>query len=89
MGKVSSFHLDGIDCWFWSQEHRPPHFHARKKECWEVQVYFLKTKNEMLVMVKSLRGRISSKDANALTNNAERYRAELLKEWEKKVVCNA
>ena len=90
MGKVSCFNLYGIDCWFWSQDHRPPHFHAKKKGCWEVQVYFLKTRNDMIVRVQGgLRGRISSTDANALRDKAEQYRAELYIEWEKKVRYNA
>ena len=89
MGKVSCFSLEGIDCWFWSQDHRPPHFHAKKEGQWEVRVNFLKIKDEMIERIKGLRGHISSTDANALTDMAKQYRAELLKEWEKKVRCNA
>jgi hypothetical protein len=89
MGKVSCFKLDGVECWFNSQEHRPPHFHARKKGHWHVRVYFQKTKDDMIERATGPRERMSSKDANALTDMAERCRAELLKEWEKKVRCNA
>jgi len=85
MGKVSSFRLEGIYCWFYSQEHRPPHFHAKKKGEWHVRVYFQMSKARMIERVKGLRGRISRADRNALCNMAELYREELLKEWEKKV----
>jgi hypothetical protein len=43
----------------------------------------------MIERAKGPRGRISSKDADALTDMAQRYRVDLLKEWEKKVRCNA
>jgi hypothetical protein len=90
MGKVSCFKIEGIDCWFWSQEYRhEPHFHAKKRGHWHVRVHFMKAKNVMIERVKGPRGRISSTDANALTNMAEQYRAELLKEWEKTVKCDA
>lgn len=85
MGKVNSFSLEGIYSWFNSQEHRPPHFHAKRKGQWYVRVYFLKKRPEMIQRVRGPRGRMSTSDANVLQDMAELYRAELLKEWEGKV----
>jgi len=87
MSKVNCIHLDGIDCWFWSQEYRhEPHFHAKKKGHWHVRVHFMKTKDKMIERVKGPRGRISSTDVNDLKADAVIHRAELLKEWEEKTV---
>lgn len=89
MGKVSCFNIDGIYCWFNSQEHRPAHFHAEKSGHWHVRVYFQEAKNKMIERAKGPRKRMSSADTDDLKNMAQRYRAELLREWEKKVICNA
>jgi D-hexose-6-phosphate mutarotase len=89
MGKVSCFNIDGIYCWFNSQEHRPAHFHAKKRGHWHLRVYFQETKDEMIERAKGPRERVSSADAKVLTDMAQRYRAELLEEWGKKVRCDA
>ena len=89
MGRVEAFSpLGGIRCWFYSQDHRPPHFHAEKRGQWHVRVYFLLLKDAMLEQVRGPRGLMSSADRNALVDVAELYREELLKEWEEKVVCD-
>ncbi|NCR39243.1 MAG: DUF4160 domain-containing protein [Microcystis aeruginosa W13-11] len=41
MGKVESFNLDGLDLFFNSHDHLPPHFHVRKPGQWEIRVFFL------------------------------------------------
>lgn len=84
MGRISCFSIEGIQCWFNSQEHIPPHFHAKKRGEWEFRVYFQKSETEMLE-VKWLAGRISKQDKRSLCNMASTFRAELLKEWEEKV----
>lgn len=86
MGRVEAFRLEGIECWFYSQDHRPPHFHARRRGQWEVRVFFLKDGAEMIERVQGLRGRISARHLNALCRRAERFREKLLIEWEHKVV---
>jgi len=85
MGKVDCFSMAGVDCWFYSNDHRPPHFNAKKKGQWCFKVFFLEHRDRMLKREKSLRGRISRKDRNALCAMAELYREDLLKEWEEKV----
>ena len=84
MGKIDCFRIEGIDCWFWSSDHRPPHFNARRKGQWEVRVFFMNKKSEMIEQgIRS--GRISKAHRKMLSDMAEQHREELLKEWEKKV----
>ncbi len=40
MGKVESIKVHGLDLWFNSSDHLPPHFHARRPGDWEIRVYF-------------------------------------------------
>jgi len=84
MGKVSSFQLDGITCWFYSNEHKPPHFHAKRKGQWHITVEFLRPKSQMINRAKGPQGRIKKTDRDAMLDMAELYREELLKEWEQK-----
>ena len=41
MGRVAAFSVAGLDLWFNSHDHAPPHFHARRPGVWEVRIYFL------------------------------------------------
>ena len=91
MGKVDVLSgLVGVYCWFYSHEHKPPHFHAKRKGQWHIRVYFLRQRSEMMDRVydRNMRGRISAKDRNAICGLSVLHREELLKEWEKKVNCN-
>lgn len=85
MGKVSSFSIEGIYCWFNSQEHRPPHFHARRKGEWHVRVFFQMPRAQMIEQAKGPGERMSRADERGLLDMAEQCREALLKEWEKKV----
>lgn len=85
MGKVASFRLEGVECWFYSQDHRPPHFHARKRGQWHVRVFFLEPRECMMERVPGERAVIGGADRKALGIRAEQHRGELLKEWEEKV----
>jgi hypothetical protein len=84
MGKLDCFRIEGVDCWFWSNDHRPPHFNARRRGEWEVRVFFLKRKSEMIEESRRS-SRISKAHRRVLSDMAEQHREELLKEWEKKV----
>jgi hypothetical protein len=85
MGKVTSIRIEGIDCWFYSQDHRPPHFHAKKRGEWHFKVWFLRSEGTMLERAKGPQGRITIRDKRLLQKMAALHRAELLKEWEQKV----
>lgn len=86
MGKVEAFVLKGIECWFYSQDHRPPHFHAKKSGEWHFRIFFLTAKEEMLERVKGADRKLKARDRDALCDMTELYREELLIEWERKVV---
>jgi hypothetical protein len=88
MGKVSSFTIPGVDCWFYSHEHRPPHFHARRKGQWHVRVFFLMPESGMIEQVQGHASRMTKADRKALCEMAALHRAELLGEWEQKVYCD-
>jgi hypothetical protein len=34
VGKVDVFSVPGVEMWFWSADHIPPHFHAKKAGEW-------------------------------------------------------
>ncbi len=84
MGRVSCFLLPGKQLWFHSLDHSPPHFHAKKAGEWEYRVFFLLSRDSMLERKWQFKA-ISRKDAEALLDLSERFRFELLEEWELKV----
>ena len=43
MAKLECFTIGGIELWFYSNDHLPPHFHAKRKGQWEVRVNFLES----------------------------------------------
>lgn len=89
MGKVEAFEIAGVECWFWSADHNPPHFNAKRRGQWVFKVYFMLAPDRMLHRdAGSPRGRISSQDRRELCRLARQHRAALLLEWEKKVQRN-
>ena len=81
MAVVRAFAVEGIKCWFWSDDHEPPHFHAKKAGEWEVQVYFLLDPGQMIEVVWTAK-RPAAKTLAAITSRAEQHRVELLEQWE-------
>jgi len=83
MPKVDCFEIPGLEFWFWSNDHDPPHFHAKKIGEWEIKVYFAKAAAEMIEQVwgKGPSGKV----LRDLKKLVEDHRAELLAEWEAKV----
>ena len=45
MPKLACFEFPGLSCWFWSNDHDPPHFHAKKEGEWEIRVKFTETED--------------------------------------------
>ena len=83
MPKVASFAVDGIDLWFNSNDHLPPHFHAERPWEWEVRVFFLREVNEMTQLVYSKRPlRPRRSELKNLLQLAESFRVQLLEQWE-------
>jgi len=71
----------GLKMWFWSLDHEPPHFHAKRQGEWEVKAYFLQAPGDMVELVwadKKPEGRLLKE----LARLAEEHRLELLEEWE-------
>jgi hypothetical protein len=86
MGRVECFTIEGVRCWFWPDDHGVPHFNAKKAGQWYYKVYFLQSRDQMLVEAASgLRNRMSRGHREAICEEAESHRAELLREWESKV----
>jgi hypothetical protein len=85
MGKVEAFTIEGLTIWFWSEDHRPPHFHVKKADAWEMKVNFLEdTKKAMFEIIWSNKP-VSAKAKRELAKQVKAHRQELLKEWETKV----
>lgn len=81
MAKVDCFDIPGLECWFWSNDHGPPHFHAKRAGEWEIRVNFLE--DEMFERVwgnRPGRGTLQALKRLVIAN-----RAALLVEWEAKV----
>ncbi len=84
MATVRAFQIEGMKLWFWSADHEPPHFHAKKTGQWEVKVRFLLPAEEM-IEVKWAEKRPSARVLRRLCELAEEARVELLLEWEEGV----
>lgn len=84
--KVSAFTVAGLDLWFNSNDHWPPHFHAEKLGEWEVRVKFLESSDNMIETRWSMKqNRPNRSDLKQLKKLANANRTELLDEWEAKV----
>ena len=81
MATVRVFQIAGLKLWFWSNDHEPPHFHAKRSGEWEVKVHFLREASEMIEVVWADK-KPSSKLLKSLTALAEEHRGELLAQWE-------
>jgi hypothetical protein len=85
LGIVRAFSVAGLDMWFNSHDHAPPHFHARRAGMWEIRIYFLLC-SEHLTDYDVKWGRSpGGRDLRALGAGAVKHRAALLEEWEAKV----
>lgn len=88
MGKVDAFSLAGVDLWFNSSDHLPPHFHASRRGEWEVRVFFLLCTERRIEWSLKWKDRKRGTPQRALAELRDlsvKFRAELLAEWEAKV----
>ncbi|MEX2598353.1 MAG: DUF4160 domain-containing protein [Dehalococcoidia bacterium] len=88
MGKVDCLSIHGLDLWFNSSDHLPPHIHVRKRGEWEIRVFFMACTTDRLDW--SLKWRLkgsgpSSRERAELLGQVLKRRAELYAEWERKV----
>ena len=81
MAVVRAFSVPGLKLWFYSNDHEPPHFHAKRTGEWEVKVHFLEDIDRMI----ELSWQLSPPAAKVLKNLAElaaEHRAALFGEWD-------
>ena len=83
MPKVACFEIAGLFCWFWSDDHDPPHFHVKRDGEWEIKVKFVEGEEEMFE--QKWGDTPSGKVLRQLKKAVLRHRAALLAEWEDKV----
>lgn len=79
---VKAFKIPGLKCWFWSNDHEPPHFHATRDGEWEVRVFFMLPLDEMIEIEWNTKA-VSSAALKQLSSLTLKHRSELLLEWEK------
>lgn len=87
MPNLKSFSVPGVTLWFYSDDHEPPHFHAKRKGKWEIRVRFLEEGEAMfdLKWRKSAKTVVSNQDKKDLAKQVQKHRLEILREWERKV----
>ena len=83
MPKVDCFEIPGLYCWFWSDDHAPPHFRVKRDGEWEIKVRFAEGEEEMFE--QKWGDAPSGKILRQLKKAVTRHRAALLAEWEAKV----
>jgi hypothetical protein len=70
-----------VQLWFWSLDHEPPHFHAKRDGEWEVKVRFLLEPADMIEL-KWANKKPAARALRELALLAEEHRLALLKQWE-------
>jgi len=43
LGDVKAFRVEGLKCYFGSNDHYPQHFEVSKRGCWVIRVYILRS----------------------------------------------
>lgn len=82
MATVEAFQIVGLKTWFWSNDHEPPHFHAKRSGEWEVKVSFMLAQSEMIEAESWSKKTPPKKVLIELTSRAEKHRVALLKQWQ-------
>ena len=81
MATVTAFGIAGLKIWFWSNDHEPPHFHAKRSGEWEVTFKFMLDPSEMIELKWSKKTPRKSV-LKQLTSMAKKHRVELLEQWQ-------
>jgi hypothetical protein len=84
MAVIKAFSIAGMKLWFYSNDHEPPHFHAKRNGEWEIRVKFLESDEEMFELVsrKTAKATVSTQDTKMLQEMVNEHRPALLREWE-------
>ncbi len=83
MPKVACFEIVGLTCWFWSNDHDPPHFHVKRQGEWELKVNFVEGGARMFELQWG--DAPKAKVLREIARLVEENRVQLLAEWEAKV----
>ena len=84
MVNVRSFQIAGVRCWFWSNDHEPPHFHIEAEDGdWNAKVFFLLDDDQMIQDVYARKSSgIPTQMRKVLYNEIGLNRIDLLMQWE-------
>lgn len=93
MGKLSAFRIKGLTLSFNSLDHKPPHFHVRSGDDWEIKVNIQDSteKRGLVFQYKFPKRRsskfegLSSKLEKELLAKVLEHKLALLAEWQDKV----
>jgi hypothetical protein len=89
MAKITCFSIPGMQLWFFSNDHEPPHFHAKRSGEWEYKVNFLESSSKMFELVWSTKkSQMSKTDRELLQEMVGKNQIEILREWEQKVIVS-
>jgi hypothetical protein len=84
MPKVECFTIPGLTCWFWSNDHNPPHFHVKRDGEWELKVNFSEGEDQLFELVWGDAPKAT--ELREIAKNVEENRVEPLTEWEENVI---
>ena len=89
MPPVDAISIPGLDLVFLSDDHWPPHFHAKRRGEWEIRVYIqTTTEADLHYDLKWPKRRGAGPDGSLqreLRKRVVKHREKLLKEWNEKV----
>ena len=83
MPDVACFEIPGLKCWFWSNDHDPPHFHVKRQGEWELKVQFAEGEAQMFELMWG--DAPKSKVLREIAKKVRENRVQLLAEWEANV----
>ena len=86
MGKVDAFEIPGLVLFFNSNDHREPHFHAKRPGEWEIRAFINETAHDALVFEVKFGGDPPRRTRRELAALIDEHRVPLLEEWEQKVL---
>lgn len=79
MGRLQAFSIPGCECWFYTSDHGPHHFHVGVADEWEVRVFFMH--DPVTYEVKFKVRRIPARLLRRVLELASEHRTALLNEW--------
>ena len=86
MARVEAFTLEGLELWFNSSDHEPPHIHVKRRGEWEIRVFFLMCTDSRLEYNRKFgKQDPPSRVLKAIRVAVVEHQVSLLKEWEQKV----